>query len=386
MDGTPVGYSYQHLYEDLLIASSPTGFLTLDFSGLNPNQTYRFTLYAWDPGDNGGTSAPVKEWTVTGGTGDPSVATIDFRNPLLDNESFAMVFDITTTETGTFQLINTDGLPQSAINGFKLAHLASAEPFNLLVTQNGSDLEFAWESETGMLYNLLSSADLAADLATWDLVAGDLPATPPSNMMSITRPGDLTRFYRVEEFPAPPVTIFSGNFDGADPGWTTGFDAADLAMNTVWQLGTPVGGAATGPLAAQSGANCYGTNLAANYGISSNTWLRSPAIDLSTATAATVVFQHWVDMDEFDNQDHGTVRVLDASGLPGTVMELAVVQTDITGLAPVPGSWVEFSAELPAAALGQSIVLEFVFVSDDDDIFDASGWYLDDVMVTTPAP
>ena len=133
MDGTPAGYSYQHLYEDLLIARSPTGFLTLDFSGLNPNQTYRFTLYAWDPGDNGGTSAPVKEWTVTGGTGDPSVATVDFRNRLLDNETFAMVFDITTTETGTFQFINTDGLPQSAINGFKLAHLASAEPFNLTV-------------------------------------------------------------------------------------------------------------------------------------------------------------------------------------------------------------------------------------------------------------
>jgi hypothetical protein len=259
-------------------------------------------------------------------------------------------------------------------------------PFKLSITANGSDLDFEWESQAGMLYNLKSTGDLAADFATWDLVEGDLPATPPSNMMSITRPGDVTRFYRVEEFPAPPMTIFSENFDGADPGWATGFDALDTEMNTVWQLGNPAGGALTGPPAAQSGANCYGTNLASNYGISSNTWLRTPAIDLSTATAASVVFQHWVDMDEFDNLDRGTVRVLQAAGLPGTVTELGVVQADITGLSAVPGVWVEFTGELPAAALGQSIVLEFVFASDGDDIFDASGWYLDDVMVTTPAP
>ena len=43
-----------------------------------------------------------------------------------------------------------------------------------------------------------------------------------------------------------------------------------------------------------------------------------------------------------------------------------------------------FSAELPAAALGQVISLEFGFVSDGDDIFDASGWYIDDVIVTMP--
>jgi hypothetical protein len=38
---------------------------------------------------------------------------------------------------------------------------------------------------------------------------------------------------------------------------------------------------------------------------------------------------------------------------------------------------------LPAAALGKSIVLEFNFVSDMD-AFVASGWYIDDVVVTIP--
>jgi hypothetical protein len=109
--------------------------------------------------------------------------------------------------------------------------------------------------------------------------------------------------------------------------------------------------------------------------------LRTPAIDLSTAMAATVIFQQWVDMDEFLNLDHGAVRVLVASGLPGTVTELGVVQADITGFL---NGWAEFSAELPAAALGQSIVLEFGFRSDGDDVVAAAGWYIDDVVVTIP--
>ena len=117
-NGNPAGYSFQRLYEDLLIASSPTGFLTLNFSGLNPNQVYELTLYAWDPGSGEGSD---KVWTVTGGSGDPEVASVNFQDPLLDNESFAMVFEIETTGTGTFQLRNTAGLSQSAINGFILA-------------------------------------------------------------------------------------------------------------------------------------------------------------------------------------------------------------------------------------------------------------------------
>jgi hypothetical protein len=86
-------------------------------------------------------------------------------------------------------------------------------------------------------------------------------------------------------------------------------------------------------------------------------------------------------MDDFDNLDSGSLRVLDASVLPGTVTELGVVEANITGFV---NGWAEFSAELPAAALGRVISLEFGFRSDGDDIFDAAGWYIDDVIVTIP--
>ncbi|MGC6464340.1 MAG: lamin tail domain-containing protein [Akkermansiaceae bacterium] len=117
-NGNPPGYSYQRLYEDLLIAISPTGFLTLDFSGLSPGQHYTLTLYAWDPGASDGSD---KVWSVTGGTGTPSAASVNFQSPLIDNQSFALVYQIEASPSGTFQLTNTGGLSQSAINGFTLS-------------------------------------------------------------------------------------------------------------------------------------------------------------------------------------------------------------------------------------------------------------------------
>ena len=47
-------------------------------------------------------------------------------------------------------------------------------------------------------------------------------------------------------------------------------------------------------------------------------------------------------------------------------------------------AWAEDSADLPPEALGQMIQLEFLFTSDD--VQNLAGWYIDDVLVTTPAP
>jgi hypothetical protein len=98
-----------------------------------------------------------------------------------------------------------------------------------------------------------------------------------------------------------------------------------------------------------------------------------------------VTFQEWVDIDGGAG-DHGVLRVLDASGLPGTVTELAVVLANVVGLSDDVDEWVEYSADLPEAALGHSVVLEFRLVSDAVEDNLAAGWYLDDVTVTTPAP
>ncbi len=141
-DGIPPGYSYQHLYEDLLHAFTSTGTITLDFSGLLPHEHYTFTLYAWDPGSSG-----THEWTITGGTSVPPVITVDFGAPLIDNDTFALVFDVTTTANGTFQVDNTAGLGGSAINGFKLSGASAVGTNYCIATPNSTGQAAAISAE-----------------------------------------------------------------------------------------------------------------------------------------------------------------------------------------------------------------------------------------------
>nr|NIP92451.1 hypothetical protein [Akkermansiaceae bacterium] len=132
----------------------------------------------------------------------------------------------------------------------------------------------------------------------------------------------------------------------------------------------PSGG---GPAGAHSPANCFATNISGEYGLDAEVWLRSPAIDLTTAGGATLSFFQFTDIEE--GFDFGTVKVLDAADNS----ELAEIETAIDGVTP---DWEQVRKPMPAGALGKSIVLEFRFVSDDIQAF--AGWYLDDVTVTVP--
>ena len=203
VNGDPIGYTYQNLYEDLLHAGTPTGALTFDFDGLLPNFAYRFTLYAWDPG---ATDASDKEWTVTGGTADPSVLSVNFQDPLIDNETFALVFDITTTETGTFQVVNTNGLPQSAINGFRLESLDAIVPLAITdfdYTADDNMLSLTWNSVEGATYVLKYSNDLD----NWDqILLGDISGEADSttrifDLSETALEGVAKNFFRVEIVP-----------------------------------------------------------------------------------------------------------------------------------------------------------------------------------------
>ena len=131
-------------------------------------------------------------------------------------------------------------------------------------------------------------------------------------------------------------------------------------------------------MAANSLANCFGTNLDSDYGFDANVWLLSPAIDLTNAGGATLSYHQFKDIEEPSAQvvfDLGSLSILDASD--NSV--LAVIETNITGFT---GDWEKVTKAIPAAALGKSIKMEFRLQSDGD--FHFPGWYIDDVVVTVP--
>ena len=258
-------------------------------------------------------------------------------------------------------------------------------PFRFEIANNGANLDLEWDSKSRMFYLLRSSTDLAADLSTWDSVnvpgsvdnngVFEIATDPPVNMHSIVRPGDPVRFYRVQEFPLPPVTVLSEDFEAGQGDWTTGGNTGSDPF-TNWEFGSP---SLVGPASANSGANCFATNLSADYADDADIWLRSPAIDLAAAGGATLNFSHYVDIEE--GFDSGQIRLLDADAANA---ELAILEAVIDG--NNPAGWEAFSKSLPAAALGKNVVIEFRFRSDEISDPTQAGWYIDDVTVTTPAP
>ncbi len=246
------------------------------------------------------------------------------------------------------------------------------------VTRDGTtgDLTLRWDSQDGRLYDVRSEADLSApEPITWPIFGGnqDLVATPPENVLTFPLPAEATRFFVVEEFPAPPESVFSDDFESGEGGWTKGFD--DPTGNTVWELGAP---SSPGPSAANSPSICWGTNLSATYEFDAMTWLRSPAINLTNAAGATLCYHRFIDIEIAGAElfDWGEVSVLDVDDNDSVI---DVIEADITGTS---ADWEKVTLVLPAAALGKMIKIEFRLESDD--FMNQAGFYVDDVTVTVP--
>jgi len=231
------------------------------------------------------------------------------------------------------------------------------------------DLTLTWNSRDGRLYNVRSELDLSTDPATWPIFDGhqDLAATPPENTLSFSFPADDSRYFVVEEFPAPPVSLVSDDFESGEGDWTTGSDGLG---GTAWELGAPSN---VGPNSANSPTNCFGTNLAAEYDFDADVWLRSPPIDLTNAAGATLNYFQYFEIEV--DFDLGKVSVVDA----GNNSELAVLVPVVDGSS---AGWEEVSMPLPATALGKTVKIEFRL--DSDDVENRAGWYIDDFDLTVP--
>lgn len=394
------------------------GWVQFDLGAVYTIRSFKVWNYfeGWNTSQQRGVNAVTIKYGAT--TADMVRGTIDDSQTVPDITNFAIAngqdsypgVTYTPAKPFTARYVQFD---IKSNHGATLAGLADVQfegelpsaPFLItsISSVGGGTWELTLEGEADTAYEFRSSPtlDFTPGALVGNLTPGAVPVGaiggPNNSLLTTDANGDGTVRMALSGNPKDfvraqiplPVTVFSEDFDEvAAPNlptdWTTDANTPDTGT-TQWQLGAP---SAVGPPAANSPGNCVGTNLAANYGLSSDIWLRTPPIDLSTASGATLTLQHWVDIDPFGSaagpEDRGRVRVLDASALPA-VSVLETLGVPVTGLNPA--GWVKFSANLTAASLGKSVVLEFVFVSDDDDAegdYVSSGWYIDDVMVTVP--
>lgn len=267
-----------------------------------------------------------------------------------------------------------DGFSHLGPAGFQIRSATPAR-FPLTITPavapaTGYDLE--WESIEGKLYNLRTSLDLDESIAAWDLVAGDLEATPPANVYNVETAGPR-RFYAVEEFDAPPPPpLLVENFeDVVAPALPAGWSRSDNGAGTVWETGSPAGGEGV-PSAAAVGLQCVGTNVNGKYTANADASLITPVFTVPDG-GATLVFWQYIDTEVVPSNDSGSIRLLNAA-------DNSVLADIATGITGTTEAWSQQTVDLPAAANGVAVKIEFRFTSDAVEHW--GGFYIDDVLVT----
>ncbi|MBI5388149.1 MAG: immunoglobulin domain-containing protein [Verrucomicrobia bacterium] len=210
----------------------------------------------------------------------------------------------------------------------------------ILVQRKGQLEALDWTEQTAVTFT-----DLGGGLseAVFDKAAGD------------------TAFYRLAVL--AQSAIFSEDFETGVTGWTHG------GAEDSWQIGVPV----NGPGQAVSGTQVAATSLTGSPAPYSDCYLRSPVINLTGVSRATLTFQQWRDIYP-DTTFHGAiVNALDAAGTT-VLQQLSLEAGATTGyeLRTLP---------LPPQLLGRSIVLEFRLYTDAQVLPTEEGWYIDDVKL-----
>lgn len=285
----------------------------------------------------------------------------DAVNADTDGDGFS---DLNETATGTYLSALDTGSDPTV---FDLS--VAAPPLRWEISQDGAtgNLHISWDSREGALYNIRSVENPpGGQLSDWPIFADfmNLKPTLPRNTITLPLPAEDTRFFVIEEIAESPPIVFSEDFEGDLEAWSNGSDGEP---GTAWEYGTP----SAGVLEAHGGLRCVGTNLTANYDVDANVWLRSPVIDLRNAKRATLSYWEFREIEILF--DSGSVRVLDVED--GS--DLGVVARAIDGNSL---GWERVSHFIPISALGKQVRLEFVFQSDD--LFNFSGWYIDDLEVS----
>jgi len=169
---------------------------------------------------------------------------------------------------------------------------------------------------------------------------------------------------------APSITIFSEDFESGAPGWTHG------GPNDDWQIATPAG-LADDPASAFAGTMAAGTDLTGlganlgRYENNCNSWLESPPIDCSNASAVRLSFQRKL-MVERSNGGAWDVARVQVNGT--TVWE------NPSGANQIDPAWTPQDLDISALADGHAAVrVRYTLKSNGSTGF--GGWNIDEFML-----
>ena len=168
-------------------------------------------------------------------------------------------------------------------------------------------------------------------------------------------------------FSAPPLYVyFSEDFESDNGSFTTS------GTGTPWEWGQPT----DWPYSSASGQKCWGTNLAGSYANSSDTWLISPAIDLTLLPAGSDVYFSWSQAHHIEGWWDRCYAMYRLDG--GSWIQL---WTDTNSYDPFV--WEKLSFYVPDAA-GHEVELAWRLLTDSSVRY--PGYFIDDISVTSVLP
>lgn len=330
--------------------------------------------------------------TVATSTGVAGRIAIAYAEPGALREDGGAQYFIAGMTGGTNNPVNfNDDGKQAFLNAIAVlaGETAPVPTFPFTITKNPDTpgtYDFEWSSQTGKLYDLLTSEDLATPVAEWPVYHDGvtlheaIPAAGETTTLTAIPSVDPRRFFAMRESdgPPPPPLLFA-DFEEDNGGFTAVVDEG-----TAWAWGEPVstGDGGTVNSGNEGSARCWGTDIG-NPGFFTNptvnSRLISPGIDLSEVPAAALSFAYAIDLPP---SDFATVRLFDADTseeITFGVFPLTVADSD---LANAP--W-QASGPHPLP-VGTTIRIEWILSGQGGATEDFMGWYIDDVLIEQEAP
>ncbi len=134
----------------------------------------------------------------------------------------------------------------------------------------------------------------------------------------------------------------------------------NFELSTSWEIGVPE----IGPDIAHGGVKCLGTNLNGLYPNNSNSFAKSPLINIPMASYVELTFFEWFELES--SYDYGYVEILS-----GSVTSRIDARSGTSA-----NNWRQTALNLSQFA-GQSIQIVFHLTSDSS--VPGAGWYIDDL-------
>jgi hypothetical protein len=254
-----------------------------------------------------------------------------------------------------------------------LTDIYTGQAYSAQLAKTGGTNGSEWTIKPGGVNDGWLSIDKATGVLSGTPLAANVG--PVSVTVRVEEPGLPSNFSeKTFTFKVNSAAYYT-SFEGACPdGWTLTGD---------WQCGVPMN---VGPATAYLGAQCIGTQIAANYNdqqMWTATTATSPDIDLTGVASPMLTFRMWINT-EGSSYDGANVQISTDGVNYSIINNVIPVYPLVVGGKPAWGGhqealgWQFMQADLTGYA-GQIVRLQFAFRSDSSGTF--PGVYIDDILV-----